>query len=112
MTTHSFIQEADRPTTEMTCDDEMVESGPTVQERLQKFWNEVAPIKSKNPVDQENLDDPNAVSAYAEDILRVLKSQETQCMPSNRYLRKQRDITKNMRGILIDWIVEVHYKWQ
>jgi len=28
------------------------------------------------------------------------------------YLKRQKDITKNMRGILIDWVIEVQYKWQ
>ena len=41
----------------------------------------------------------------------MLKAEEKLHWASHHYLLKQKDITKNMRGILIDWIVEVHYKW-
>ncbi|XP_022861766.1 cyclin-A2-4-like [Olea europaea var. sylvestris] len=69
---------------------------------------------------QENLDnagitdidskhkDPLMCSLYAPDIYRNLHATELDRRPSGDYMEKlQRDINPGMRGILIDWLVEV-----
>ncbi|XP_057809164.1 cyclin-A3-2-like, partial [Salvia miltiorrhiza] len=55
-------------------------------------------------------DDPQMCGAYASDIYEYLHSMEIEAKrrPLSNYLEKiQKDVTANMRGVLIDWLVEV-----
>ncbi|KAM3735889.1 hypothetical protein ACB098_10G122100 [Castanea mollissima] len=55
-----------------------------------------------------NFKDPQVCSSYAPDIYSKLRVAELDCRPSTNYMEKvQQDITPSMRGILIDWLVEV-----
>ncbi|KAG6409637.1 hypothetical protein SASPL_127678 [Salvia splendens] len=52
--------------------------------------------------------DPQMCSLYAADIYTSLFARQVDRKPSPDYMEKlQQDITKGMRGILIDWLVEV-----
>ncbi|XAR48392.1 hypothetical protein NMG60_11031210 [Bertholletia excelsa] len=56
------------------------------------------------------LEDPQMCEAYASDIYKYLRSMEMEVKrrPSPDYMEKvQKDVTANMRGILVDWLVEV-----
>lgn len=60
-----------------------------------------------------NLKDPLACSLYAPDIYDNIRVTELDQRPSTNYMEKlQRDITPNMRGILIDWLVEVSEEYR
>ncbi|XP_059461474.1 cyclin-A2-2 [Corylus avellana] len=60
-----------------------------------------------------NLKDPKACSSYASDIHSNIRVAELDCRPSTNYMEKvQRDITPSMRGILIDWLVEVSEEYK
>ncbi|KAH6788573.1 Cyclin A3 [Perilla frutescens var. frutescens] len=55
-------------------------------------------------------DDPQMCGAYASDIYEYLHNMEMEAKrrPLADYLEKtQKDVTANMRGVLIDWLVEV-----
>ncbi|KAL0352094.1 UNVERIFIED_CONTAM: putative cyclin-A3-1 [Sesamum calycinum] len=55
-------------------------------------------------------DDPQMCGAYVSDIYEYLHNMEMEAKrrPLQDYLEKvQKDVTANMRGILIDWLVEV-----
>ncbi|KAL0392095.1 UNVERIFIED_CONTAM: G2/mitotic-specific cyclin C13-1 [Sesamum radiatum] len=55
-------------------------------------------------------DDPQMCGAYASDIYEYLHNMEMEAKrrPLSDYLEKiQKDVTANMRGVLIDWLVEV-----
>lgn len=54
------------------------------------------------------------VKEYQADILEYLKEAETRNRPKHGYMRKQPDLTYQMRTILVDWLVEVceEYKLQ
>lgn len=56
--------------------------------------------------DKENWDDPFQVSNYAMDIFNYLKSREQQFKITN-YITDQVHISKWMRSLLVDWMVEV-----
>mmetsp|Transcript_40222 Transcript_40222/g.86283 ORF Transcript_40222/g.86283 Transcript_40222/m.86283 type:complete len:756 (-) Transcript_40222:290-2557(-) len=56
--------------------------------------------------------DIQKVSEYAEDIFEDLLRLESLRAPSPHYLEWQRDINKKMRGILLDWLVEVHMRYR
>jgi hypothetical protein len=49
------------------------------------------------------------VKAYADSIFDYLRSKEK---PIPFYMENQHDISEKMRGILLDWLVDVHLKFQ
>ncbi|XP_042059209.1 G2/mitotic-specific cyclin-2-like [Salvia splendens] len=66
------------------------------------------PIVDIDDCDKKN---PLAVTEYIDDIYAYYKKTESSsCLPSN-YMAQQFDINDRMRGILIDWLIEVHYKF-
>ncbi|GER43931.1 cyclin [Striga asiatica] len=65
-------------------------------------------------VDIDGVDNKNplAVTEYIDDIYDYYKKAErTSCVPPN-YMAHQSDINERMRGILIDWLIEVHHKFE
>lgn len=54
-----------------------------------------------------NQDSVFSVSEYADEIFYHLRVAEKRNRPKANYMRKQQDITGNMRAILVDWLVEV-----
>ncbi|XP_024985204.1 cyclin-A2-1-like [Cynara cardunculus var. scolymus] len=80
-------------------------------------------IKLSNKVeasdDQAILDidckhkDPKMCSLYAAEVYNNLRVTELKWRPSADYMKTvQRDITQEMRGILIDWLVEVSEEYR
>ncbi|KAJ1265457.1 hypothetical protein BS78_08G078000 [Paspalum vaginatum] len=56
----------------------------------------------------ENNDDPQMCVTYAAEIYRNLMATELIRRPRSNYMESlQQDITESMRGVLIDWLVEV-----
>uniref|UniRef100_A0A453HEI7 Cyclin-like domain-containing protein n=1 Tax=Aegilops tauschii subsp. strangulata TaxID=200361 RepID=A0A453HEI7_AEGTS len=67
-----------------------------------------APKPAPDAVDETG--DPQLCAPYASDIYSYLRSMEVQAKrrPAADYIeRVQVDVTPNMRGILVDWLVEV-----
>ncbi len=59
-------------------------------------------------VDEKWANDPQMCTQYVEEIYSYLLSAEQRARPSSNYMeRRQTDINPTMRGILIDWLVEV-----
>ncbi|OXB84791.1 UNVERIFIED_CONTAM: hypothetical protein H355_015913 [Colinus virginianus] len=63
---------------------------------------------------EERRANVNNVPDYVSDIHTYLREMEVKCKPKIGYMKKQPDITNNMRAILVDWLVEVgeEYKLQ
>lgn len=61
--------------------------------------------------DQADVDNPQAVAEYAADIFVYLKERE-QVGRVGDYMTQQEDLTEKMRAILVDWLVEVHWKFK
>jgi hypothetical protein len=55
---------------------------------------------------------PQLCEDYIPEIFAHLKSIEFDFLPSEAYMKNQTDINEKMRGILIDWLVEVHLKFK
>ena len=53
-----------------------------------------------------------AVTEYVEEIYGNLRKKEMELAPSPTYMSIQEDINEKMRGILIDWLIEVHLKFK
>lgn len=78
------------------------------KERCEKFYDEE--LSDVDVVDGRN---PQQVADFAEDILKSCLSVESQTQPASDYMAKtQKDIHEKMRSILIDWLVDVHYKFK
>ncbi|XP_010260688.1 PREDICTED: putative cyclin-B3-1 [Nelumbo nucifera] len=61
-----------------------------------------------------NIDDntnPLEVAEYVDDIYHYYWVMEAQYPSLVNYMEKQTEITPRMRGILINWLIEVHYKF-
>ncbi|KAL2584078.1 hypothetical protein AAZV13_14G109500 [Glycine max] len=64
-------------------------------------------------IDSVELKDPQVWSSYAPDIYNNIFVREFERRPLSDYMDKlQQDITPSMRGILIDWLVEVSEEYK
>ncbi|KAF5803950.1 putative cyclin domain-containing protein [Helianthus annuus] len=63
-------------------------------------------------IDEADKGDPLAVVEYIDDIYSHYRKQEISSCVSPNYMSQQHDITDKMRAILVDWLIEVHYKFQ
>ncbi|KAK3922442.1 G2/mitotic-specific cyclin-B3 [Frankliniella fusca] len=61
--------------------------------------------------DAESATDPFAVSEYAYDIFEYLKGRESKFKVAD-YMDKQIDLTRFMRSLLVDWMVEVQENFE
>ncbi|KAK7410293.1 hypothetical protein VNO78_00971 [Psophocarpus tetragonolobus] len=63
-------------------------------------------------IDSE-IKDPQVWSSYAPDIYNTIRVTELQRKPLTNYMDKlQKDINPSMRGILVDWLVEVSEEYK
>ncbi|KAK1163238.1 G2/mitotic-specific cyclin-B3-like [Acipenser oxyrinchus oxyrinchus] len=68
-------------------------------------------IPAIDDVDKENLDDPCLSAEYAKDIFDYLKEREEKFVIPN-YMDKQSDLNREMRAILVDWMIEVQENFE
>ena len=62
-------------------------------------------------MDEEDAGDPLMVSDYVYEILDYMKVLEQQTMPNPNYMAHQGELEWRMRGVLIDWLLEVHQRF-
>ncbi|KAM7517362.1 hypothetical protein LguiA_006945 [Lonicera macranthoides] len=62
-------------------------------------------------IDSGDKKNPLAVVEYIDDIHAYYKKIESSSCVSPNYMAHQFDLNERMRGILIDWLIEVHYKF-
>ncbi|KAH9607923.1 hypothetical protein KSS87_023359, partial [Heliosperma pusillum] len=58
-------------------------------------------------IDASDADNELAVVEYIEDLYHFYKLAENECRPQD-YMKSQPEINEKMRGILVDWLIEVH----
>eukprot|EP01105_Mastigella_eilhardi_P020959 TRINITY_DN5034_c0_g1_i1.p1 TRINITY_DN5034_c0_g1~~TRINITY_DN5034_c0_g1_i1.p1 ORF type:complete len:488 (+),score=131.74 TRINITY_DN5034_c0_g1_i1:128-1591(+) len=63
-------------------------------------------------IDEGDEDDPIFCSEYVDEIFTYLHEKEAQERIDHTYMARQRDINGTMRGILVDWMTEVHLKFK
>ncbi|NXV50906.1 CCNB3 protein, partial [Uria aalge] len=63
-------------------------------------------VPAVEDIDKEQLGDPYANAEYAKDIFEYMRGREEKFVLPD-YLKKQPDISGDMRAILVDWMVEV-----
>ncbi|GBE87395.1 hypothetical protein SCP_1100710 [Sparassis crispa] len=68
--------------------------------------------KEWKDLDAEDEDDPLMVSEYVAEIFEYLKQVEQTTMPNPNYMENQKDLAWKMRGILTDWLIQVHARFK
>ncbi|KAJ5352250.1 hypothetical protein N7452_001224 [Penicillium brevicompactum] len=63
-------------------------------------------------LDTEDLDDPLMAAEYVVEIFEYLKDLEIITLPNPEYIDHQPDLEWKMRGILVDWLIEVHTRFR
>ncbi|XVE67304.1 hypothetical protein DITRI_Ditri08aG0149900 [Diplodiscus trichospermus] len=63
-------------------------------------------------IDRSDSKDPLALVEYVDDICAYYRETEVSSRVSPHYMDRQFDINEKMRAILIDWLIEVHYKFE
>ncbi|KAK6916808.1 Cyclin, N-terminal [Dillenia turbinata] len=63
-------------------------------------------------IDSLDLENPLAVVEYVDDIYAYYRKVEISTCISPNYMAHQFNINEKMRAILIDWLIEVHYKFE
>ncbi|XP_072968281.1 cyclin-B2-2-like isoform X1 [Typha angustifolia] len=62
-------------------------------------------------IDTFDSNNPLAVVDYVDEIYKFYRQTEDLGCVCPNYMSNQLDINEKMRGILIDWLIEVHYKF-
>ncbi len=83
-----------------------VSPAPVVEQEPRAATPEAARI-----LDREDIDDPLMVAEYANDIFEYLRDLECKSVPNPQYMSHQDDLEWKTRGILVDWLVEVHTRF-
>jgi len=63
-------------------------------------------------LDMGDEDDPLMVQEYVHEIYQYMKKLELQTLPDSHYMDRQNELTWKMRGVLVDWMIEVHSKFR
>ncbi|KAI1138584.1 cyclin-like protein [Hypoxylon sp. FL0543] len=71
-------------------------------------------VERKYPKDVKNeeFSDIGMVAEYGDEIFAYMKEVEIELLPSPHYMDIQNDIHWSMRSVLIDWVVQVHLRFQ
>jgi len=62
-------------------------------------------------IDKDDHDNPQLVSEYVNEIYAYLRQLESRYPIRSQHLVSQAEINGRMRGILIDWLVQVHLRF-
>ncbi|KAJ2068522.1 G2/mitotic-specific cyclin [Coemansia sp. S155-1] len=88
-----------------------VSSSSVASSSVAEFKLDVAEsLRDWDDIDAEDSDDPLMVSEYISDIIEYLRKRELVTMPKPTYMGKQKDLTWEMRRVLVNWMVQIHYQ--
>ena len=62
-------------------------------------------------LDAEDIDDPLMVAEYVVEIFEYLQELEVTTMPNPEYMDHQENLEWHLRGVLVDWLIEVHTRF-
>lgn len=98
--------------------DKKVKAEPKQQKVSQEFYDDEAPPLGEHEyppgvenLDSEDLDDPLMVAEYATEIFEYLRDLECKSVPNPQYMSHQDELEWKTRGILVDWLIEVHTRF-
>lgn len=61
-------------------------------------------------LDAADASDPLMVSEYVVEIIEYMRKLEMQTLPDPKYIESQKELEWSMRSMLMDWVIEIHYK--
>lgn len=105
---HTLDSENVRPNTKPVKVEEVVEE-VAHSEPVEEPEHEYPP--GVKDLDSEDLDDPLMAAEYATEIFEYLRDLECESVPNPDYMAHQDDLEWKTRGILIDWLIEVHTRF-
>ncbi|KAG8763950.1 G2/mitotic-specific cyclin [Ceratobasidium sp. 423] len=73
---------------------------------------EVGENQPWDDLDAEDGNDPVMVSEYVNEIFGYMRELEFQTMPSSIYMNSQPELEWHLRGILMDWVIQVHERFR
>lgn len=79
----------------------------TNQSIIEKKQVSMIPVSRLEPIKEEIK-----VEEYYYELYEHFLKNEIKYLPCDDFMKKQRDVTYQMRGTLIDWIIEVHLKFE
>lgn len=62
-------------------------------------------------LDAQDIDDPLMVAEYVVEIFDYLRVLEKATMPNPNYMDHQSSLEWHLRGVLVDWLIEVHTRF-
>jgi G2/mitotic-specific cyclin 2 len=63
-------------------------------------------------LDAEDINDPSMCADYVREIFEYYEELEKVTMPNSNYMEHQDELEWKMRGILVDWLIEVHTRFR
>ncbi|KAF2168209.1 hypothetical protein M409DRAFT_21653 [Zasmidium cellare ATCC 36951] len=73
-----------------------------------KVWVEAN--RTAEDIEDEQWD-TSMVAEYGDDIFEYMRDMETRMSPNPYYMEQQTEIQWSMRGVLMDWVVQVHQRF-
>ncbi|KAL2988362.1 hypothetical protein AAZX31_11G082700 [Glycine max] len=112
---HIFVDEEHKSTT----DDQPVPMSLEKTEPMHSESDQMEEVEMEDIIEEETVLDidtcdannPLAVVDYIEDLYAHYRKLEGTSCVSSDYMAQQSDINERMRAILIDWLIEVHDKF-
>ena len=87
---------------------------PQVNQRVRKELKAATEFveATRNPEEVEDeLYDTSMVAEYGEEIFEYMKELEIKMLPNAHYMENQHEIQWSMRSVLMDWLVQVHHRF-
>ncbi|KAF7010418.1 hypothetical protein CFC21_024835 [Triticum aestivum] len=92
--------------------DEEIESVDDDTDMDEEEQEDIVDDVSLMDIDSGDSGNPLAATEYVEEIYRFYRENEKMSCVRPDYMSSQEDINEKMRAILIDWLIEVHYKFE
>uniref|UniRef100_A0A0E0KTY7 Uncharacterized protein n=1 Tax=Oryza punctata TaxID=4537 RepID=A0A0E0KTY7_ORYPU len=106
-----FIDPQKNPIPDGTVDDD-VESCESIDDIAVDECNDTDEDESMMDIDSADSGNPLAATEYVEELYKFYRENEELSCVQPDYMSSQGDINEKMRAILIDWLIEVHYKFE
>ncbi|KAI9257353.1 cyclin-like protein [Phascolomyces articulosus] len=98
----------------MTEEDRQMYEEALAYDREMELRSEQARLQDPTYAEQvtEYATDPMLVEEYEDEIFEHLRKAELETLADPDYVSNHTDISWKMRGVLVDWVIEIHYIFQ
>lgn len=81
-----------------------------IRREIEEAGRHVEAMTTPEDVEDECFD-TSMVAEYGEEIFGYMRQQEIRMMPNPHYMNNQHEIQWSMRAVLMDWLVQVHHRF-